>query len=172
MCIFTSRFQHLRLQHSFCLQGCNILPHPIIQFGVVAFRYQFIYLFGEGFHFLQLQADGFLFGLSLSGAAVGYLLPAILQALSAFAQVGAFELVQAIPVPLVYNDIRLKALMLPAAEVPDKRRFGQVHKQVEVITEVPKEILLNIFVNGATNQSIQLHDLSGAKTLTDQNSSL
>ena len=39
---------------------------------------------------LQLQADGFFFGLCLTSCAIGYLLWAVLQTLWAFAEVAAF----------------------------------------------------------------------------------
>ena len=81
------------------------------------------------------------------------------------AYVCRLEFEQTIAVPFVDNYIHFQALTDAAAEVPDKWRFGQLHKQVEVVGQIAEEMLLYVFVERATEQAIELHKLRLGETI-------
>lgn len=79
---------------------------------------------------------------------------------------------------LIYCDLSLKrlsrfegidfhSLLCATAQMPDKGSLGEIHKEIEKVTELVEKLILQVLMEGATEKTIQLHKLGRAKPILE-----
>ena len=72
---------------------------------------------------------------------------AVTQCRLTFFNIDRLEGKELVATPFVDDNESIKSLTRPRGDVPDKRGLGQVHKEVQVIGEVGKKVVVDVVVD-------------------------